>query len=76
MNDNKLDADCDNHITIQKDMVHARKELGISQRKLSTITGISQFSICGIETGNFNPSMNLLKRIALALGKKLVVRLE
>ena len=76
MNDIKLNADSDKHITIQKDMIQARNELGISQRKLSTMTGISQFSICGIETGNFNPSMNLLKRIALALGKKLVVRLE
>lgn len=76
MNDKNLNEDCDSNITIQKDMVQARKELGISQRKLSIMAGISQFSIYGIETGRLNPSMNLLKRIALALGKKLVVKLE
>lgn len=76
MHDNELDADLNNHITIQKDIVQARKELGISQHKLSIMAGISQFSIYGIETGRLNPSMNLLKRIALALGKKLVVKME
>lgn len=76
MNEKNLVDYCDGNITIQKDIIQARKSLGISQRKLSSMTGISQFSICGIETGNLNPSMNLLKRIAVALGKKLIVKLE
>lgn len=76
MNDKDLHSYCDDNITIQKDLIQIRKSLGISQRKLSTMTGISQFSICSIENGKFNPSINLLKRLAHALGKRLIVKLE
>ena len=33
-------------------------------------------NICRIETGKFNPSIAMLKRIAHALGKKLVIKLQ
>ena len=66
----------DEDITITEDMIKARKELGISQYKLSNITGIGQANICRIETGKFNPSIAMLKRIAQALGKKLVIKLQ
>ena len=59
------------------DMSKIRKELKMSQRKLSSITGIAQADICRLETGKSNnPSITTLQRIADALGKKLIIRLE
>ena len=66
----------DNNITINEDVIKARKELGITQNTLGDITGIGQANISRIETGNFNPSVATLKKIADALGKKLIIRLE
>ena len=58
------------------DMSTIRKELKMSQRKLSSITGIAQADICRLETGKSNnPSIITLQRIADALGKKLSIRL-
>ena len=58
------------------DMFTIRKELKMSQRKLSSITGIAQADICRLETGKSNnPSIITLQRIANALGKKLSIRL-
>lgn len=71
-----LPANNDKKITIKEDMMKAREELGLSQRKLGSLTGIGQSNICKIETGKFNPSISMLQRIANALGKDLVIRLE
>ena len=58
------------------EMTTIRKDLGISQRKLRSLTGIAQPKICQLETGkNNNPSVNTLQKIANALGKELVIKL-
>lgn len=54
----------------------ARKQLKISQKDLSQITGIQQSSISKLESGKYNPSILLIQRIATGLGKKLIIRLE
>ncbi len=50
-----------------------RNETGLSQKQLSEKTGISQANISKIENGHYTPSIDILKRIADALGKRLIV---
>ena len=52
----------------------ARKSAGITQTQLSQKTGISQCDISRIETGQANPSMKTLKRVAAGLN--MCIKLE
>ena len=54
-------------------LLNMRKDMGISQRHLSEITGIPQANISKIENGHYLPSLLILKRLADALGKRLVI---
>jgi DNA-binding XRE family transcriptional regulator len=55
-------------------ILSARTELGLTQKQLAELTGIQQANISRLETGNYNPSLSILKRVARGLGKK--VRIE
>lgn len=52
-------------------MIKAREEQNISQRQLSERTGIAQADISRIETGDANPTLKTLQKIAQGLGMKL-----
>ena len=54
-------------------LLNLRKEMGISQRNLSEITGVPQANISKIENGHYLPSLIILKRLADALGKRIVI---
>lgn len=54
-------------------LLSAREEAGISQSRLSELTGIAQPDISRIERGKANPSVRTLKRLAAGLGKRLVI---
>ena len=54
-------------------MIAARCEQKITQKELSQRTGIHQSHISRLESGNYNPSLKFLKRIAAGLGKELHV---
>lgn len=59
------------------DMVAAaRSAANLTQKQLAQRTGISQANISKIENGSYHPSLSTLKRIADALGKRLVVSFE
>ena len=60
--------------TIMNEMLRAREELGMSQQELSTKTGIAQPDISKLENGKANPSIETLKKIAEAFGKKLIIQ--
>jgi putative transcriptional regulator len=49
----------------------ARVEKGLSQDQLAEQIGAARQTIGLIEKGKYNPSLNLCKRIARALGKTL-----
>lgn len=53
-----------------------RKELGLTQSELGKRAGISQPNITRFESGNYNPSLEFLVKIAGAMGKKVNVTLE
>ncbi len=59
--------------TIQA-MIDARKKCKMTQKELAERTGIDQSDISKIETGNANPALSTLKR--LAEGMDMILKLE
>lgn len=59
---------------IVKAILNARKEKNITQKQLAELTGIAQADISRMETGNSNPSLHTLQRLATGLG--MMVKLE
>ena len=57
------------------EIIMARKENHLTQQKLAELMGTKQSNISRFERGNYNPTLDFLKRIALAMGKKLEVRI-
>lgn len=55
-------------------IINARKKCNITQKELAEKTGINQADISKIETGNANPTLQVLKR--LAEGMDMVLKLE
>ncbi len=66
------DSECEYDLV--KSLVAARKECRMTQKELAEKTGINQADISKIETGNANPALSTLKR--LAEGMDMVLRLE
>lgn len=56
---------------IVRAMIEGRKEKNITQKELSELTGITQGDISRLETGNANPSLHTLQRLAQGLGMML-----
>ena len=61
------------HAIIQA-IIDARKTSGLTQKELSERTGIAQGDISKLESGNANPSIKTLKRLASGMG--MILRLE
>ena len=55
-------------------IIDARRTSGFTQKELSERTGIAQGDISKLESGNANPSINTLKRLALGMG--MVLKIE
>ncbi|MDD6492528.1 MAG: helix-turn-helix transcriptional regulator [Firmicutes bacterium] len=56
--------------------VACRKSKGMTQTDLSKKTGISQPNITRFESGNYNPSLEMLVKMAEALDMQLFVELR
>jgi len=57
-------------------LIEARIKKGITQEALARKIKTKQSAIARIESGNANPSIGFLQKLAEALGKKLVIRFE
>ena len=57
-------------------VISTRSAANLTQKQLAQRSGVSQSNISKIENGNYHPSLSTLKRIAGALGKRLVVSFE
>ena len=62
-------------LELMKQVIGERMEQNISQRELADRMGTKQANIYRLENGNANPSLDFLKRLAKALGKKLEIKL-
>jgi len=58
---------------ITKALIQARIDLGLTQKQLADKIGTQQPSISRLESGDYNPSLEFLKKVAQGLGKKLVI---
>lgn len=56
--------------------VECRKSKGLTQAELAQLAGMARPNITRFESGNYNPSLELLVKVAAAMGKKVVIRLE
>lgn len=59
-----------------KALIAARTEKNMTQKDLAAKTGIQQAHISRLESGNANPSIKFLKRLAAGLGKELHITLR
>ena len=78
-NGEKILLETQQKVTIQRTVdiyKKYRKELGLTQSELVKRAGISQPNITRFESGNYNPSLEFLVKIAGAMGKKVKVTLE
>ena len=78
-NGEKILLETQQKVTIQRTVdiyKQYRKELGLTQSELGKRAGISQPNITRFESGNYNPILEFLVKIAGAMGKKVKVTLE
>jgi transcriptional regulator with XRE-family HTH domain len=54
----------------------SRADAGISQRRLASAAGVSQGTLSQIETGDVEPTLEVLARLAAALGGELSIRIN
>lgn len=57
-------------------IIRARKEQNITQAELAKRVGTQKSNISRLESGNYNPSLDFLTKVAKALGKKLTIQLN
>ena len=57
-------------------MIDARKKSGLTQKQLSERTGIAQADISKLESGNGNPSIKTLQRLAAGMGMRVKIEFQ
>jgi predicted transcriptional regulator len=58
-----------------EEIIIARHERNITQKELAEIIGTKQSNISRLESGNYNPTIDFLNKVARAVGKELEVRM-
>lgn len=57
-------------------IIKARKEQNITQAELAKRVGTQKSNISRLESGNYNPSLDFLIKVAESLGKRLSIHLN
>ena len=60
---------------IIEEIILARRERNLTQKDLAELVGTKQSNISRLESGNYNPTIDFLNKIASAVGKQLEVRI-
>lgn len=63
----------DMRVAIMSELIEARNEKGISQKKLEELSGVSQPVIARMETGKTSPQLDTVLKVLASLGKTLAV---
>jgi len=66
-------AASDLRVELMIQIARARKEQGITQKKLEELSGVRQPVIARMETGATSPQLDTVMKVLAALGKKLVI---
>lgn len=59
---------------IRELIVETRGKMGLTQKELAVRSGLTQSNISNIEKGRTHPTIDSLKRIADATGKRLIIQ--
>jgi len=65
----------DAHFKLATEIILLRRRRGLTQRQLSTKSGVQQAEISRIEGGRANPTVTTLSALASALGAELGIRI-
>ena len=63
----------DVRVALISELIRARQEKGISQKKLGELSGVSQPVIARMETGKTSPQLDTLMKVLAPLGKTLAI---
>ncbi|MBQ3177923.1 MAG: helix-turn-helix transcriptional regulator [Clostridia bacterium] len=66
-------AESELRVAIIGEMIRARQEKGISQKKLEEMSGVKQPVIARMESGASSPTLSTVMKLLVPLGKKLAV---
>lgn len=66
-------AESNLRVALVGEIIKARHELGISQKKLEEISGVKQPIIARMEKGSTSPQIDTVLKVLAALGKTLAV---
>ncbi len=66
----------DPEFSIMQAMLDARKSAGLTQAQLAERTGIAQADISKLESGNANPSLKTLQRLAAGMGMRVKIEFQ
>lgn len=61
---------------IKREIIRLRIEQGLSQKELADRINTKQSAISRLESGNYNPSLEFLTKVASALGKELHISFQ
>jgi len=61
---------------IIRQLIEVRTEKRLTQQELADKTGIKRSNISRLESGNYNPSLEFLQKIAEGLGKELHIEFK
>jgi predicted XRE-type DNA-binding protein len=60
-------------VAMMSELVHARTEKGISQKKLEELSGVKQPIIARMEKGYTSPQLDTILKVLIPLGKTLYI---
>lgn len=63
----------DLRVAVTLELIKARQEQGISQKKLEELSGVSQPVIARMESGKTSPQLDTVLKVLASLGKTLAV---
>ena len=66
-------AESDLRVALIGELLKARKEKGISQKKLEELSGVRQPVIARMERGKCNPQLSTVMKLLAPLGKTLAI---
>lgn len=66
-------AESDLRVALIGELIKARQEKGISQKKLEELSGVKQPVIARMEKGNTNPQLDTILKVLVPLGKTLAI---
>jgi len=66
-------AESNLRVALVGELIKARKEQGISQKKLEELSGVKQPIIARMEKGSTNPNISTVLKVLAPLGKTLYI---